>query len=180
MKVLKLIKIGKLLALCSFLGGTFIFLFYYFTSANIYLEIGFYYVLTSAVINIVFLVILSIYQEGNKENRRKFFMTCLLILLNIPIMAFYAAFSFALLDIMRITFINQTRKQLTDIQIIGCEPKSIVKLEIGESKTVWIRINGGNSIDIEYFATGKIKKESVTGYITEGLGHKMTYIIGEK
>lgn len=180
MKTLRIIKIGRLIALCSFLVGTFIFLFYYFTSANICFEIGFYYVLTALVINIAFLVILSIYEDNNKVNNYQFFKTRLLMLLNIPVMAFYTAFSFALLDIMRITFINQTHKQLTDIQIIGCESKSITKLEIGESKTIWININGGNSIDIEYSTIGKREKESVTGYITEGLGHKMTHTIDDK
>ena len=63
--------------------------------------------------------------------------------------------------------------------IVGCGGGHIDKLEIGESKTVWVDITGDCSIDINYLSDGKQKEESVAAYVTNSMGQKMKHNIGE-
>ena len=81
---------------------------------------------------------------------------------------------------MRITFTNATQNKLTDINIVGCETEHISELEPNESKTVWVGITGDCSIWLEYSENGKMKTETVAGYVTNGGGQKMKHNIDGK
>ena len=81
---------------------------------------------------------------------------------------------------MRITFINSTDNLLTDINIVGCEDEHISELKPNESKTVWVGITGDCSISLEYLENGKLKKETVAGYVTSGMGQKIKHEIDGK
>jgi hypothetical protein len=76
------------------------------------------------------------------------------MLLNIPVILFYCWVAIILLDTMRITFTNSTQTTLTNINIVGCGGGHIDKLEVGESKTVWVdicsRFGGAASIPRPY------------------------------
>lgn len=79
---------------------------------------------------------------------------------------------------MRITFTNSTQSTLTNINIVGCGGGHIDKLEVGESKTVWVDITG--SINVDYLSNGQQKEETVAGYVTSSMGQKVNHKIDGK
>lgn len=85
-----------------------------------------------------------------------------------------------LIDIIRISVVNPTKNELTNIKISGCQEKHIDKLQSGESETVWIEINNDCTINIEYTVGGIIKQENVMDYVTTGMGQKIVHTIGVK
>ena len=174
----RLSLIGKWTALISFLGGIFIFLLYYLTSADSLLFLGYGFIAIVGLINLGLLISLFVRASHDKDNRKKIYSTCGLLLLNIPIMLSYCWFAIILLATMRITFINTSQTKLSDIQTIGCDSKHIDSLQPGQSQTIWVGINGDCALDIEYFANGQKKIETVAGYLTSGMGQKLTFNIG--
>jgi hypothetical protein len=80
---------------------------------------------------------------------------------------------------MRITIENATGNDIKNVEMIGCENEELNILKNGESKTVWIDINGDCSISMSYTdVIGKIHNETVVGYVTSGMGKKITYNVG--
>ena len=180
MTSLRLIKISKITALVSFLCGTLIFLLYYLTSDSEILFLGYGYILLIGLLNFGLLISLIIRLISEKENRRQVIITLGLLLSNIPIMIIYCWISFLLLGFIRVNFKNATGQKLTNVKIIGCEPKVIDNLNPDNNKTVWIGITGDCSINLEYELNGQKKTESVVGYVTGGMGQKLEYYIGGK
>lgn len=172
------IKLGRQAALISFLLGTVIFGLYFLTSSPQLLFIGYIFLAFVGLFNIALIILLLIKASKDSINRRELFKTCVLILVNVPITLLYLWFTIILLDTLRITFTNSTSNQLTKINIIGCDDQFIEKLEIGESKTIWIKISGDCSVNINYLQNGIIKKEAVIPYTTKNLGDKRKHNIG--
>lgn len=178
MKPGRLLNIGKLTALLSFLSGTGIFTLYYLTDAFQLLFLGYGFILVSGLLNLIILIMLLRQLAKQKNFRRKIITTCGLILLNLPIMLTYCWITTILLNTMRITFVNETSAKLTDISIFGCESSFIDKLEPGESKKVWVYINGDCTINIEFLSDGKKQSENVSNYVTKNSGQRITHKIG--
>lgn len=172
------IKLGRQTALISFLLGTAIFGLYFLTSSFELLFVGYGFIALTGLINIAILISILVKAFKDKENRIKLLMTSGIMLMNIPVMLVYCWVAIILLDTMRITFTNATQTTLTDINIIGCETEHIDKLDVGESKTVWVGITGDCTINIDYLANGKRKEEGVVGYVTSSMGQKMKHNIG--
>ena len=168
----KYIKIGRITALLSFLIGTIIFGLYYLTSDFEFLFVGYGFIILTGLINIGVLIAILIKAGKDKSNRKRLLNTSGLMLLNIPIMIAYCWVVIILLGTMRITFTNETDTLLTDINIVGCGGGHIDKLEVGESKTVWVEITGDCSIYIDYLSDGQRKEEKVAGYVTSSMGQK--------
>ncbi|MFA5032934.1 MAG: hypothetical protein WC614_07940 [bacterium] len=177
MKADKYVRLGKLTAIISFLLGTAILGLYCLTFSLVFPTIGCLFIDFVGLINVGILIALVIKATKDSDNKRKLYKTCGFMLLNIPVMLFYCWIGSVLLDTMRITFINSTQTELTDIKIIACEPKHIDKLKLGQSKTVWIHITCDCSINIEYILNGQRKEENL-GYASSGMGCKMKYNIG--
>jgi hypothetical protein len=170
------IKIGRQTAVISFLLGTCIFGLYLLTSSTDLLFIGYIFIVLMGPINIGILI--SMLVKVDKDNKKKLLTTSGLMLLNIPVMLFYCWVAILLLDTMRITFTNSTQSNLTNIVIVGCGGGQIDKLEIGESKTVWVEITGDCSISVYYLLNRQQKKESVAEYVTSNMGQKIKHNIG--
>jgi uncharacterized membrane protein YiaA len=171
------IKLGRIIALISFLVGTVIFGLYYMTSAFELLFVGYGFIALIGLINIGVLIAILTKARKDKENRSRLLKTCGLMTLNIPFMIVYCWVAIILFGTMRITFTNETGTELTDINIIGCGGGHIDKLEIGESETVWVSITGDCSIDIDYLSNGQRKEEVVAGYVTSSMGQKVNHKI---
>jgi cellulose synthase/poly-beta-1,6-N-acetylglucosamine synthase-like glycosyltransferase len=176
----KHIKLGKYLALFSFLLGTLILVIYFFTSSFWIAYIGCSFIIFVGLINLGVFSAILFKAFNEQENKRKFFKTCGLMLLNIPIVLFYFWIVTILLNTMRVTFVNSTPISLTDLNVVGCQKKHIDKLEAGESKTIWINIPNDCSIDINYLSDGQRKNENVSGYVTNLGGQKIKHNIGGK
>jgi hypothetical protein len=172
------INLGRLTALISFLIGTGIFVLYFSTSASKLLFLGYGFITLTGLINIWILIAILKKAKRDIGNKAKLNWTAGLMLVNIPVMLIYCWVAIKLLDNMRITFTNATEAILTDIHIDGCETEYIDRLDVGESKTVWVAIKGDCRIGIGYFANGQRRSEEVAGYATNGMGQKMKYNIG--
>lgn len=180
MKSKKYITLGKVTALISFLIGATIFVIYFLTSDSNLLFIGYGFIVLAGIVNMIILIAILAKSKSETTNRKKLFKTCGLMLINIPIMFLFIWLSMILIGNMRITFTNGTNNKLTDIKIVGCETEHIAELEPNESKTVWVGITGDCSIALEYLENGKLKKETVAGYVTNGMGQKMKHKIDGK
>lgn len=176
----KHITLGKWTALISLIIGTLIFGLYFFTSNGELLFIGYGYIILAGIVNLIVLLTILAKSSSDTANRKKLLKTSGLMLINIPIMLVFMYVAMILIGTMRITFTNSTQNTLTNINIIGCETKHIDELKPNESKTVWVGITGDCSINLEYLENGKIKKETVVGYVTSGGGQKLKHKIDGK
>lgn len=176
----KHITLGKWTALISFIIGTLIFGLYFFTSNGELLFIGYGFIILAGIVNPIILSAILFKSNSDSVNHKKLLKTSGLILINIPIMFIFIYVTMILIGTMRITFTNSTQNTLTNINIIGCETKHIAELKPNESKTVWVGITGDCSINLEYLENGKIKKETVVGYVTSGGGQKLKHKIDGK
>lgn len=172
------IKLGRQTAIISFFLGTGIFGLYFLTSSFEFLYLGYGFTVLIGLVNFGILFLLLVKAIKDKDNRKKLFMTCGLILLNIPVLLFYFGVTVILLNTMRITFTNSTQATLTNINIVGCGGGHIDKLESGKSETAWVKITGDCSISIDYLSNGNLKQESLAGYVTSTMGQKMKHNIG--
>ncbi|MBA2611163.1 MAG: hypothetical protein H0U95_04275 [Bacteroidetes bacterium] len=82
------------------------------------------------------------------------------------------------MNTIRLTLTNVTDKNISDINIIGCESKVISDLGPGEEKEIWIGIYGDCQIDISYNKDGQVLNETAVGYCTNSGGGKIKYNIG--
>jgi hypothetical protein len=178
MKSEKHIKLGQQTAITSFMLGTGIFGLYFATSFDGLLFVGYIFILLTGLINIGIIISILLKANKDKENRRELLKTCVVMLLNIPVMNFYCWVTIILTNTMRITLTNLTKTTLTNIKIFGCETKHIDKLEVGQRKTVWVGITGDCSVNIDYLTNEQRKIESVASYVTNNMGQKMEYNIG--
>lgn len=172
------IILGRQTVLISFFIGTVIFVLYFLTSSFELLFVGYGFIALTGLINICVLIAILIRATNDKENAKKLNWTAGVMLLNIPVMLIYCWVAIILIDTMRITFTNSTTSILTEINITGCEKEYIDKLDVGQSKTVWVSITGDCAIDIDYLTNAQRKEENVASYVTNSMGQKMKYNIG--
>ena len=154
-------RIGRFTALISFLIGTMILIIFYFTDSSAITEFGMIFIVVAGIINAGVFVKVFIDLINEKENRKKYFFTSGIMILNIPIVLAYFYFVMILMNTMRVSFINETGREITNLKIIGGEPKSIEKLEIGEKQTKWVAINSINDLILEYEFNGEVKTEMI-------------------
>jgi hypothetical protein len=171
-------RLGKSTTLVSFLIGTLIILGFFLTGEFKLAFVGLFYILIVGGINAIVLLAILIKIFKNPEAKKPLLHTCLLMFLNIPIMILYCWFALYLLDTLRITFTNSTPKEISDINIEGCESNFIKTLKPNESKTVWIKIHSDCSVYIKYTSNGQNISESVIPYTTGGMGEKTKHYIG--
>jgi len=171
-------RIGRFTALISFLIGTMILIIFYFTDSSAITEFGMIFIVVAGIINAGVFVKVFIDLINEKENRKKYFFTSGIMILNIPIVLAYFYFVMILMNTMRVSFINETGREITNLKIIGGEPKSIEKLEIGEKQTKWVAINSINDLILEYEFNGEVKTEMIYSYMV--VGKKIEHRIGNK
>jgi hypothetical protein len=174
------INLGRLITLISFVLGTGIFGFYFLTSSSELLFVGYGFMVLTGLVNICVLILILVKATKSEDSKAKLNWTAGIMLLNIPVMLFYCWVAIMLLNTMRITFTNSTESILTDINIYGCETEYIDKLDVGQSKTVWVSITSDCTIDITYLTGGQRTGENVAGYVTNNMGQIIKYSIGGK
>lgn len=176
----QLIKTGRCAALISFLAGTLIAGLYFRTSSSDLLFAGYSFVVLAGIINAGILTAILLRAGKDNQNRKRLLTTSGFMLANIPVMLMYGRIIMLLLGTMRITFINGTGVELSDIKIIGCGGRHIGKLNNGECTTVCVKITGDCSISLKYRLNGKETEAVVAGYVTDGMGQKVTHTIDGK
>jgi len=89
MKSIKYSPLGRNVFLTSFLTGTFIFISFLVTRVDFLVILGFYHVITAAVINLIVLLYELIEFLTNVSDHKASGNSILLLLLNIPIAVVY-------------------------------------------------------------------------------------------
>ena len=173
-------KIGTYTALTSFLIGSLLLLIFYFSNSSDIPLLGYFFIIIAGLVNLGIFIVLMVKILTEINNRKKYIRTSAIMLLNIPVVVIYFYFVIVLMNTMRITFINETGNLITDLKIVGGEPKTIEKLDIGEKQTKWIEIKGDSSLSIEYKINGELRTELIYGYITSFSGAKVKYRIGKE
>lgn len=172
-------RLGKCTALVTFATASLILACFLYTGDLHYGFIGYFFLLLALPVNSIILIILLI-KASKSENPKKIKAGIGLLFLNIPVAILYFSIGIYFVEIMRITFENNTGKDIKNIKIKGCENNYLALLKNSETETIWIDINGDCSINISYVdATGITQNETVIGYVCSGMGQKYTYKIGE-
>ena len=89
MKKIKFSKLGKDVFLSSFLLGTLLLLVFLITKAYYLLVIGFYFVITTAIVNMLVLLHELIEFLNDIPNKKASGNSVLLLMINIPVTIFY-------------------------------------------------------------------------------------------
>jgi hypothetical protein len=173
----KLRKIGIRNAILFILIGSLIFGAYYYTSNNLILYLEYVFIFIAGAFS--FIMLLRIFNHVTKHRRSR---TSLLVTAGFIAISVIATFYFfrkitALQDTMRITFVNKTGTELSEIKVIGCEKKYIDNIQPDKSETVWINITRICSITISYKENGVPKNKEVSAFINPSEGRKLTYAI---
>ena len=178
MMYLKKERMGKTVALISFILGSILIGLFFFTEKSELLLIGYISVILIVIVNIAVFIASLVEAFNNKTLRKKLLLNNGIMLLNIPVAFFYFWLMLILLNTIRLTLVNPTDSKLTDLNISGCESKMIDELEPGESKTVWISINNDCSVILN-FKEETEKTETIIGYATNMGGRKTKHKIGQ-
>lgn len=166
-------KFTIITALVFFLIETMLFCVYYITVSTDIIFISYFIGIIILIISII-LGFIIIFSKNSINIKLK---SCIIIVLNIFIAILYSYFVILLTNYVRIILINSTSDKITDIQILGCEDKSLNDLNKGNRKTIWIKISGDCSIDINYIFEGTQKRENIIEYISPGMGEKIEFSI---
>ncbi len=94
METKQLIKIGRIIAILSFLIGTVIFVLYYLTSVDSFLFVGYIFIVVVAIINSIFLILIAVRYSKEEHHKTHLFITAGIILINIPALLFYSWVTF--------------------------------------------------------------------------------------
>ncbi|TWP23295.1 hypothetical protein ETU10_08060 [Apibacter muscae] len=170
-------KIGRNIALISFILGTILFAVFTLTLSDTWALFSFFLVLIMIIINLSFLILLLYKLFVRKDGRKKIVITILIIFLNIPIAKIYEIGFLILLNTIQLTIINKSQETIENIKIQGCDEKYIKQLEPNEGKTVWIFIPYDCSIDATFNIHEKRMKVVIMGYVTTMMGERVLYEI---
>lgn len=128
------VMVGKVTAAISFAFGTIIFALFFFTASTQFLFLGYAFIVTVGLSNLIVLFLILRKANSDFENRRRLIQAIGVMLLNIPVMFLYCWIAMELLNIVRITLVNATSDKLTNIKVSGCETKQISALEVVRKK----------------------------------------------
>ncbi|KQT29593.1 hypothetical protein ASG22_19920 [Chryseobacterium sp. Leaf405] len=170
-------RISILTALISFSTGTALLIFYYTEMSILTILNSFYVVLSLIIINVFLLLFFLFKCFQNKISYGAFKKSGIILSANVPVAILYLFYVNLLLSIIRVTVVNHSGQDITNIKVTGCENKAIAFLENDASKTVWIDIPQDCSVDIHFQRDGKNKNVNIIGYATSLMGQKVTYEI---
>lgn len=176
----KINKIALITAGLSFVVGTLLLLIFYCSCSHGILIFSFFYTIATGLINSVILFILIWKAWTDYANRNRYLKTSVVMLLNIPVVILYGVCINILLNTIRITFINDTDQQISELKVTGYKPEIIDSLRAGEKNTVWIKITGDGCIKVEYKINEHAYNDVVCGYVTLNMGGKVKHKISKK
>ncbi len=174
----KILSAAKRLAIETFVLGTAIFVFFWFTSGPGIGIVILLYFLIMIIINLLMLIRWAYFSYKHNLKGHVIWKAVGILLLNVPVAFLYCWFALILINTVRINFINSTGSEITNLKIQGCEEKFIENLSPKNNQRVWVHIEHDCGIYISYDINGKLKEEEVTGYVTNEAGFKMTFEIG--
>jgi len=178
MKAKILLTISTFTAILPLTIGSLIFWIWFFYPNNEFKLWGILTILISTPICIGGLMMTVFFKFKNKNNqpsRRKANRIFFIILLNIPFCFCYLSFASYLMDTERITIINDSENDITNINVFGAgDFISIALIEKGKTKTAWIHMIQEGSIRMTYKENGQDKTKQLESYTGPGMcGHRL-------
>ncbi|MES2587528.1 MAG: hypothetical protein V4622_01030 [Bacteroidota bacterium] len=175
----KLNNIGYLTAAMTFAIASIIMYAHFQGFKGDYEAYGLLFIPIAFLVNLC--VLIFIFVTANRRGIKGSFWSIYLMFLNIPVAFFYLWFAIYLMGYYRVTIINNTSSNITDIHLSGCDNKSVKELVAGEKETVWIEIKSDCSLSILYIDAGKnANQDVVEGYLCSGMGQHADYYISGK
>jgi hypothetical protein len=172
----KLNRVGYLTAFLTFAIASFIMFGHYHGWSGDLERKGILFIPVALIANLGVFVFILI--KGSRIGENGTFRSIYVMLLNIPVAFFCFWFAMFLMGYYRVTVINDTSSKITQINLSGCDEKSIKKLDAGESATVWIRLDHNCSLRIGYLDKNKkTNADVVAGYLCSGMGQGDDYYI---
>ncbi|MCX6154009.1 MAG: hypothetical protein NT007_07610 [Candidatus Kapabacteria bacterium] len=179
MPTLKLIRNSKIIALVTFLLGSLLFSVQFLSSESSIAFVAFFFILIAGAVNSIVVILLIIHYIKITTDRGRIVRTILTVALNVPVALFYTWFFYLLINTMRISFVNETNSIVGGITIEGCDQASYIeRLSVGESKTVWVKINNDCMVTVRYKMGAIEINENVTGLVPRNGGHALTFKLG--
>jgi hypothetical protein len=162
-------RIINIVTTSFFIVGTIIFMLYLWTSSAECLFLGYAFIVTALLTNFTVYIwsVISNRKSNNKVKPQK-------LLLNIPVAIVYMVIAIYWANIVRIKVVNDTKVNVQNFQVIGCDDQTISQLKPGESETMWINPSGDCVLTIS-FMRGKDLVSIPGTYFTTNLGQKMTF-----
>ncbi|HZY80554.1 MAG TPA: hypothetical protein VFE50_13600 [Cyclobacteriaceae bacterium] len=174
------LKLATRISLSFFTIGTLLMVAYYFTiSANVAM-VGYAYTGLAVLFGMIYLILIGFRTISKKIDTFTGFKCAGIVLINLPIAAFYFYLVMILMTTARITFENATGRDISAVSIGGCSSQELGELKTGESKTVWIKIKSDCSLVLFYKIDREPKLETPFQYLTHNSGMIATYKIGDK
>lgn len=147
--------IARLIALASFLTGTFLLLWYYNTNHWYIVEFSYWFILWASVVNVIALLAAIVCLIRSRGGRQYLF-TIGFILMNIPIAFAYGYFLFHSMNEAKHTFYNGTHAEMKDITICGCGVTAkLAALDSGASTKVRFKLDQPCSVSVSFLSDGR-------------------------
>lgn len=172
------IKFAIRISLIFFAIGTSLLMLFYFSLSPTVASIGYAYTGLALLIGIIYLILISFKVNSKKITARQGLKCAGIMLINVPFAAAYFYFVMILMTTARVTFENNTGRDVRSVVVSGCGNRTLGELKAGESKTVWIPISHECSLDVFYEVDREPRHETVIGYLVPNAGVIETYKIG--
>jgi hypothetical protein len=178
MRPQKLIRLGIRAALLIILISSILYFSYYYTSYNSIVYLEYFFIFIAGALSFIIILRILNHVIKHKRNRSGLIATSAVLFLSVIIALVYFRYLTALLDTMRIKFVNESSYTLNNIKLTGCQKKQIGNIAPKRYKTVWIKVNRDCSINLSYNENGTYKTEVVSAFVTTSMGQQLTFKIG--
>lgn len=174
------VKFAFRLSLTFFTIGTLLMGLYYFTMSNIGALLGYAYTGIAVLVGMIYLILIGFKVISKKMPASTGLKCAGIVLFNLPVAATYFYFVMTLMTTARITFENDTGRDISAVSLGGCTSHELGELKTGESKTVWVKIKSDCSLVLFYKVDREPKLETPFPFLTHNNGMIATYKIGSK
>ncbi len=176
-----ILKQGRFTAIGTFLGLTTLLGIYYKTANKDCFYWAIVFIVLAFAIN--FWVASKLMNEARKSKDAKdkrFVRTFFLMCFNLLPISIFGLLAFFLSLMIRVTFVNTSDSVLTHIEISGCSETVIDKLEVGESRELWLKgFFKDCPLDLSYQKAGQTVQENLTPNAIVLKGMRLKYKMGE-
>ncbi len=153
--------IARVVALYSFALGILI-VFCNFEQPQLLSEdIGLLYVITAFLLNALLLALLFITVLISPSKVKEVAKSIGILLINIPIAIGCITLTFYVSDFERITFVNVTGSEITDVKLTGAYSKEIGTISNVATFEEWIYLGYGDHLLLTYKKDGNLRTETI-------------------
>lgn len=173
MQTRALISRSLLVSLCSFLFGTSLLLWFFFSDNA--LETALFSVAALLAVGAGNLYcLLQLLWRGRQQPaaRKQLLRTAALMCLNIPLAMAYGKLVGVLLDTLVVRLVNDTNRPLSQLTVLGCgKPRPLPNLQPGQATLLWLPITPAcfeRTVSVRYRVGGATRQTIIEAYVVTG------------